>query len=190
MKPIIDVIQKRRAYRAFDVNRPVPKETIENLIKAAHLAPSCMNNQPWRFVAATEAGVLEKVKETLPKSNGWIRGAAAIIAVFSKRDLDCMLSDNRDYFLFGCGMAVGNLMAQATEEDLIAHPVAGYDPEKVKSILGIPAEYILITLVNVGYRGTELGLLTDKQKASEQAPRDRKPIGEVLFWNSFAGGGN
>lgn len=65
--------------------------------------------------------------------------------VASHRDLDCKLSDGRDYF-FGCGMAVGNLMIQATQMGLVAHPIAGYDPLKVKEALAIPQDYILITL--------------------------------------------
>jgi nitroreductase len=105
--------------------------------------------------------------------------------VCSNRELDCKLSDGRDYFLFDCGMAVANLMAQATEEGLVAHPVAGYEPEKVKPILGIPADWVLITLVNVGYRGADMNLLTDKQKEMETGPRVRKPLGEVLSWDRF-----
>jgi hypothetical protein len=71
----------------------------------------------------------------MPKGNDWTKPAPAIITVTSQRDLDCTLSDDRDYLLFGCGMAVGNLMIQATQMDLIAHPIAGYNPVKVKGIL-------------------------------------------------------
>jgi nitroreductase len=184
MKPVLTQIETRRAWRALDT-RPVPREILENLVRAAHLAPSCFNYQPWRFVVVTDPGQLGRIKETLPKTNAWIHAAPAIIGVCSNRELDCKLSDGRDYFLFDCGMAVANLMAQATEEGLVAHPVAGYEPEKVKPILGIPADWVLITLVNVGYRGADMNLLTDKQKEMETGPRVRKPLGEVLSWDRF-----
>ena len=146
------LIEARRAKRALSTE-PVLQEEVELLIQAAHLAPSCFNNQPWRFVVIDEEETLAAVKDAMPKGNYWTKPAPVIIAVVSHRDLDCKLSDNRDYYLFGCGMAVGNLMIQATQMDLVAHPIAGYNPVKVKEILGIPGDYALITLVIVGRPG-------------------------------------
>lgn len=119
---------------------------LERLIEAGHLAPSCFNNQPWRFVVA-QGEKLEAVKKALPGGNYWALRAPAIIAVASHADLDCQLSDNRNYFLFDCGLAVGFIVVQATQVGLVAHPIAGYDPLEVKKALGIPPDYVLITLV-------------------------------------------
>jgi peroxiredoxin/nitroreductase len=177
------LIYTRRAWRAIS-SEPIPKETITRLIEAAHLAPSCFNNQPWRFIVATGEELM-KVKEALPGGNYWAKPAPAIIAVASHRDLDCKLSDGRDYFLFGCGMAVGNLMVQATQMGLVAHPIAGYDPLKVKEALGIPQDYILITLVVLGKPG-DPSTLSEKHLQIELGPRERKPLEEVLAWGRFA----
>ncbi len=177
------LIATRRAWRAIS-SEPLPKEAITRLIEAAHLAPSCFNNQPWRFVVAT-GEKLAAVKEALPGGNYWAKPAPAIIAVASHRDLDCKLSDNRDYFLFGCGLAVGNLMVQATQMGLIAHPIAGYDPLKVKEALGLPRDYILITLIVVGRPG-DVNTLSEKHREIELSPRERKPLEEVLAWERFA----
>jgi len=90
------LIASRRAYRAL-LKDPVPREDIETLLAAAHLAPSCFNNQPWRFVAIDDAAVLTKIKGAMPKGNYWTGPAPAIIAVFSAPHSDCQLSDRRDY---------------------------------------------------------------------------------------------
>lgn len=172
----------RRAYRALS-EEEVPKPALERLIEAAHLAPSCFNNQPWRFVIA-HGEALAKVKAALPGGNYWAKRAPAIVALASHRDLDCKLSDNRDYFLFGCGMATGMLMVQATQMGLVAHPIAGYDPLAVKEALGIPAEYVLITLIVVGRPG-DPNTLSDKHREVELGPRDRKPLSAVMAWNTF-----
>ncbi len=177
-------IEARRAKRALSTD-PVTQEEVELLIQAAHLAPSCFNSQPWRFVVIEDEETLGAVKEAMPKGNYWTRPAPVIIAVTSHRDLDCELSDNRDYFLFGCGMAVGNLMIQATQMCLIAHPIAGYNPVKVKEILGIPEDYILITLVIVGRAG-DVSQLSNQHREIELGPRDRKPLSEVMASNCFA----
>ncbi len=109
------------------------------------------------------------------------------LAVASKPELDCRLSDGRDYFLLGCGMAVGFLMLQATQLGLIAHPIAGYDPVKAKAALGIPEDYVLITLVVVGWPGPPEGL-SQKHRELESSPRDRKPLSEVAFWGRYGQG--
>jgi len=176
------VIQARRAWRALS-NDPVPTESLETLVAAAHLAPSCFNNQPWRFVVAQDEA-LAKVKAALSGGNYWAQRAPAIFALASEPDLDCKLSDGRDYFLFGCGMAVGMLMIQATQMGLVAHPIAGYDPVAVKEALGIPEHYVLITLVVVGKPG-DPGTLSDKHRETELGPRVRRPLSSVLAWNKF-----
>jgi len=176
------LIYTRRAWRALSTES-VSKEELTRLIEAAHLAPSCFNNQPWRFVVAAGER-LAKVKEALPGGNYWAKLAPAIVAVASHRDLDCKLSDGRDYFLFGCGLAVENLVLQATQMGLIAHPIAGYDPLKVKEALEIPEDYVLITLVVVGRRG-DVGTLSEKHREIELSPRERKPLEEVLAWERF-----
>ncbi len=182
-RAINPLIQIRRAWRALSPD-PLLKEEITKLIEAAHLAPSCFNNQPWRFVVAT-GEKLEAVKEALPGGNYWAKPAPAIIAVASQRDLDCKLSDNRDYFLFGCGLGVENLVLQATQMGLIAHPIAGYNPPKVKEALGIPEDYTLITLVVIGRHG-DLSGLNEKHREIELGPRARRPLEEILGWGQFA----
>jgi len=181
INPLIDA---RRAKRALS-NESVSKQDIDQLIRAAHLAPSCFNSQPWRFVVIDDPQTLQAVKDAMPKGNYWTKPAPVIIAVTSQRDLDCTLSDDRDYFLFGCGMAIGNLMIQATQMDLVAHPIAGYNPLKVKEILGIPEDYTLITLVIVGRPG-DVSDLSEQHREVELGPRDRKPLSEVLARNRFS----
>ncbi|AIY87889.1 MULTISPECIES: nitroreductase family protein [unclassified Thermotoga] len=179
--PLNKHIEWRRARRALKKDR-VPREELELLIKAAHLAPSCMNNQPWRFVVVDEEELLKKIHEALPGGNYWMKNAPALIAVHSKKDFDCALPDNRDYFLFDTGLAVGNLLVQATQMGLVAHPVAGYDPVKVKEILKIPEDHVLITLIAVGYLGDE-SELSEKHRELERSERVRKELSEIVRWN-------
>lgn len=46
-------IRQRRSIRKY-VNKPVPREVIEQIIQAGIDAPSAKNRQPWRFVVVTE----------------------------------------------------------------------------------------------------------------------------------------
>jgi nitroreductase len=52
---IHDIIQNRWSPRAFDVSRPVADAAVQALLEAARWAPSCMNEQPWRFLVCNKA---------------------------------------------------------------------------------------------------------------------------------------
>jgi len=55
-------IKRRHSIRSFS-DRPVPKEIIENCIKAAATAPSGANHQPWHFVAVHSSDIKKQIRE-------------------------------------------------------------------------------------------------------------------------------
>jgi nitroreductase len=181
---VAEAIRFRRARRAL-AERRIEDDKVHALVEAARLSASCFNNQPWRFVFCVGDQSLPAVKTTLAKGNVWATKAPLIIAVAAKESDDCQQSDRRNYYLFGCGLAVGQLELRATELGLIAHPIAGYDPVKVKAVLGIPEEFVVITLIVCGYSGTDESLLSDKQKAGERERPERKPVGENFFMDKW-----
>jgi len=181
---ILRPIEARRAKRALS-DRPTPRETAEALLRAAHWAPSCANNQPWRFIAIDDPGVLDRVKEHLSGGNYWAKPSPLIIAVASRADLDCRIPDGREYYAFGCGMASMNLMLQATELGLIAHPIAGFKQAPIKDVLEIPDPYQLITLIILGHPNEDHSELSDKHRLEETSERTRRPLDEVVSWNRF-----
>jgi iodotyrosine deiodinase len=52
---------KRRSIRHFS-DRPVPREVIENIIKAAGTAPSGANKQPWTFCLVGDQELKKKIR--------------------------------------------------------------------------------------------------------------------------------
>ena len=149
------------------------------LIEAMRLAPSCNNNQPWRVVVAKDRESLEKIKVAMSRGNMYAKNAPLIFAVCARYEDDCHLSDRREYFLFGCGLAVGEMMLQATALGLVAHAIAGFDPLMVKKNLNIPDDYVLIALVNIGYpeRIRRCSLIN----RSRRRPKDRKEADRGQF---------
>jgi len=181
---VIQAIKERRAYRSLD-----PVEITEGLVKdlagSAILAPSCFNNQPTRFVFVYDPNVLMKMREALSQGNQWAHTASMIIAVFSKKEDDCMIKD-REYHHFDCGLASGLLILRATELGLVAHPIAGYSPKKTKEILGIPEEYQVITLIIVGKHSDTISpSLSEKQVELEKKRPKRLPLEKFAFFNHY-----
>ncbi len=88
--------------------------------------------------------------------------------------------------MFDTGMATAFIILRATELGLVAHPIAGYDEGKVKTILGIPEDVQVITLVIVGIHSAELNLvLSEKQVESEKKRPDRLPIEKFVYINRY-----
>jgi nitroreductase len=172
-------IEERRAYRSLD-SVQITSELIEDLAYAAHLSASCFNKQPWRFVFVHDKAMLEKLFSAMSKGNEWTQRASMIIAVYSKKELDCVVK-GREYYLFDTGMATALLILRATELGLVAHPIAGYDEEKAKQILGIPTEATLITLVNVGKHADVI-----HEELSEQQAKDERERPERFPFERFA----
>ncbi len=178
MSGIVPELEKRRARRALRSD-PIPDDVIDRIMTAATLAPSCFNNQSWRFVVVREAAGLELVKSHLSKNNVWATPSPCMILAATKADLDCRLDAGREYALFDTGMAVMALQLQAVREGLYVHPIAGYRAPELRAAMGIPEDYVLITVIILGYPGTDLTHLDEKQKAMETMERQRKPLSDV-----------
>jgi nitroreductase len=183
MVELLHEIEIRRAKRALSEEK-VPEDTIQRIMTAATYAPSCANSQSWRFVVINEEESLEKARIALSGGNYWAKKAPLLILVVTKPDLDCQIKDGREYALFDVGLATENLMLQAVKEGLIAHPIAGFKPAKLKEEFGIPEEYTLITIVVIGFPGDE-SHLNEKHLESEHSARDRKPESEVIMYNTW-----
>jgi nitroreductase len=178
-----EAIEKRRAYRALGPAEITP-EVMEELAKAAQLTASCFNNQPWKFVFAKSPEALVKVFGCLAKNNDWPRKASLVIAAFALKDHDCVIKE-REFYLFDLGMAVSALQLRATELGLVAHPIAGFDNEKVRTELGIPESSLVLTLVIVGKKTQDKSALTPQQAADEDARPPRLPLENIYSVDKY-----
>jgi len=180
-----DILDRRRATRSL-APVEITQAMIKDLAESARLMPSCFNKQPWRFIFVYDKEQLTHLHPALNKGNEWAKKASLIVAVFTKKDLDCVIKD-REYYLFDTGMATAALILRATEMGLVAHPIAGYDEDKVKEALNIPAEYQVIALVNIGKQADEIDpILSDYQKLAEKERPARLPLENFVYLNKFS----
>ena len=166
-----EVISKRRSYRSIEPFE-VTGEIIEDLAEAAGLAPSCFNNQPWRFVFVYSREQIQKMNDAVSSGNKWAHNSGMYIAVISKKDLDCVVKD-REYYLFDTGMAFAQLSLRAVDLGLVVHAMAGFDEKMVKEALNIPEEYTVITVAGVGKKTTEIS--NDLSEGQRKTELERPP---------------
>jgi nitroreductase len=163
----------------------ITEELVRDLARCAQLAPSCNNNQPARFVFVWEPTMLEKMKAVFNKGNAWCHADSMVVAVCVEKDADCVVHD-REYYLFDTGLATAFLILRATELGHVAHPIAGYSPKAVRTVLGIPDSMQVIALVNIGrHTDTINPVMSEKQIYDETHRPERLPLEEIAFFNHW-----
>ncbi len=86
--------------------------------------------------------------------------------------------------LHDLGLAVGNLLVQATAEGLVVHQMAGFDAARARALYPIPDTHRPVAAIAVGYQADPSTLPEDLQ-ARELAPRIRKPLSDVVYSGRF-----
>jgi len=179
--PIHELLRQRWSPRAFD-DRPIELEKLRSLFEAARWAPSSNNGQPWRFIVANKDNETEwnGLFACLVEGNRtWAYRAPVLILSVASLNFEDDSTPNR-HALHDTGMAVENLVLQATALGLSTHQMAGFDVEKARTDLKIPSGYEPVAIIAVGYPG-DLAFLPDRLRERELQPRSRQPISEWIF---------
>lgn len=181
--PINELMRRRWSPRAFEDGRTVEKEKLLTLLEAARWAPSCFNDQPRNFIVfdGSDSEALERARACLTPGNAWALKAPVLVLSVARDTFEQNGKPNR-WAQHDVGLATENLLLEAIELGLAAHPMAGYDPERARSEFGIPDGFTSIAMIAIGYpyRG-ELEDLDEKLRGKELAVRERKPMSEIAF---------
>ncbi len=144
---ILEAIRKRYSCRSYH-DKPIEKEKLDRIFEAARLAPSAMNTQDWRFVVVTDKETRSQVAEQTNRPEVFRKAGAIIVA--------CSNSDH----VMRCGQAIGpidvaialeHIALQATESGLATCWIGSFDTEKVRALLDIPPDVVIIELMAIGY---------------------------------------
>ena len=181
MAELIEAIAGRRARRAFDP-RPVPAETQELLWRAVSVAPSHGNVQSARLLVAQSDDSRARLTAALSEGNrNWAPAAPLLVALASMpaHEHADSYGEERALWSFHAGIAAGNLMAQATALGLVAHPMAGFDEEAVRSAFGAPDELRVLVVFAIGFPGAVESLPEDLQRREVREQR-RQPLDRLV----------
>jgi len=181
--PINELMRRRWSPRAFEEGRPVEGEKVLTLLEAARWAPSCFNDQPRRFLVfdGSDPDALGKARGCLSDGNAWARKAPVLMLSVARETFEQNGKPNR-WAQHDTGLATENLLLEAVELGLAAHPMGGYDADRARSEFGIPEGFTPIAMIAIGYpyRG-KLDDLDEKLRGKELAARERKSIGKIAF---------
>lgn len=175
-----DVLKETRTRFANRALRDaeVPREALEAMAEAASFAPSCFNEQPWRFLIA-QGERKDKLLATLtPMNQEWAGRASALVLTLAKKTFTLNGKDN-PWHLSDAGCAAGFFMLEAERRGITAHPMAGFDKKLAREAFNIPEEFNLVHVMAVGYPG-DLELLSRKNQERNH-PAPRMPLEDILL---------
>jgi nitroreductase len=184
-EPHHELIAQRWSPRAFE-DRPVPDALLRRLFDAGRWAASAYNEQPWRWLVATrdDPAAFERLFSTLiPFNQGWVRAAPVLAISVAHASFDRNGKPNR-HAGHDVGQAAAQMALEAVALGLAIHQMAGFDPERVRALCGVPAGFEPMAAIAIGYPG-DPALLPDDLRQRELAPRERRPLAEVVFGATF-----
>jgi nitroreductase len=179
--PIEEILRRRWSPRAFS-DRAVEPEKLESLFEAARWAPSCFNEQPWSFIVATKSqpeGHANLLACLVEGNQTWAAAAPVLMVSVAKLNFAKTGKPNRHAF-HDVGLAMGNMLVQATALGLFVHQMGGFSVDKVREICGVPGDCEPVAAIAIGY-GLAADELPDQFREFDLNARSRKPASSFVF---------
>jgi nitroreductase len=194
-----EVVQARRMVRTYEPDRPVPRETIDDLLRLALRAPSAGHTQGWHFLVLEEpedrAAFWAATSEG-GDPDGWLQRmmtAPALIVVFSDREAYLQRYSEPDkgsvppeeqnwpipYWHTDAAMAAMILLLAAVDAGLAALffgvPTAAWPA--LRAAFGVPDRLSPVGVVSLGHPAPD--------RRSPSLRRGRRPFETVVSYGSF-----
>jgi nitroreductase len=145
----LDAIRTRRSIRRY-TSESIPEQAMTETLRAAMMAPSAGNAQPWQFVVITDRAMLDAIPDFHPYS-AMLKQVSVAVLVCG----DLSLEKYPGYWIIDCAAATQNLL-------LAAHALGlgtvwlGIYPEKervegMRRLLNLPERIVPHSLIPIGY---------------------------------------
>ena len=178
------VIQDRWSPYAFS-KQDILSDHLRSMFEAARWAPSSRNEQPWRFIISNRESLeFELLLGSLTEKNReWAQFAPYLVLVMANTIFKRNNKPNPHAF-YDTGMAVENLVLQATELGIFAHQMGGFDRQKTISDFDIPNGTEPIVIIAFGYRAKSGDAPKDLYE-KEKMIRTRNEYDSFIFGKKF-----
>jgi nitroreductase len=145
---ILKAILTRRSIRKY-INKNIPEEYFEIMLKAAMHAPTARNRQPWHFIIITDRKILKKIADI---NSSWrmLNEAACAIVICGDRNLE----ETDSFIIQDCSAATQNILLAAHDLGL-GGVWLGVHPREdrlnpIIEILHIPDHILAVSMVSIG----------------------------------------
>jgi nitroreductase len=161
-----EAIESRRSVRKYKKDQPVEEEKLNKVLEACRASPSAHNGQPWDLIVIKNMDTLKEIsKETA--YGQFLANVPLGIAIV----LDPKVSEN--FHMVDGGILTENFALAAHALGLGTCWVGTMNREKVKQMLNIPAEKVLLTILPLGYPD------------GKSPPIPRKPMKQLIHYEKY-----
>ncbi|PKM84659.1 MAG: nitroreductase [Firmicutes bacterium HGW-Firmicutes-11] len=180
---IMKEIKERWSPRAF-AKTPVDPVDIKGVLEAARYAPSCFNEQPWRFILGDSDPIRGQIFGLLTEKNQrWAKRAPVLILIVAQKLFEQTGKDN-PWHAFDSGTAWGFLALEAWRRGLITHGMGGFHKKDASALFDLSEHELPIAVIALGYQG-DPKVLDEEQQLKEHPSLRRKASESVLIgWNT------
>jgi len=169
----LKLAEERFSVRKFDGN-PVKKEDIEKILKAAMVAPTGCNFQPFRILVIESDKAIEKLKNA---TRSHFDAPCAMLVCYNRDECWKRPYDGAESGIYDAGIVTTHMMLQAAEIGVGTTWVMHFNPEKMREEFGIPENIVPCALLVMGYPANDCTPHT-----YHSTFRDEK---EIVFYNEF-----
>jgi nitroreductase len=145
----LEAIHTRRSIRKFK-DKPIPRELITELLRAAMSAPSAVNAQTWIFIVIDDRKLLDEIPTYSPYAS-MCREAPLAVLICG----DTSLEKAPGFWVQDCSAATQNLLLAAHAVGLGAVWTGVYPVkdrvEGFRKAFGLPDNVIPLAFVPIGY---------------------------------------
>lgn len=161
----------------------IDEAALFSLLEAARWAPSSNNNQPWRFLyARRNTPQWNTFFNLLAEGNQvWAKNAAVLLVVISKTTFDSGKPSRTHSY--DAGAAWVSFALQGAQAGLVVHGMQGFDYDKAKEILSVPADYSVEAMIAVGKPGNKEDL--PDYLREREVPSTRKTLSQIAMEGHF-----
>ncbi|MBR4944104.1 MAG: nitroreductase family protein [Peptococcaceae bacterium] len=154
----MDLANNRQSDRAFTAQE-VSRKDLLKCVQAAQLAPSACNSQPWKFIVIDDADLVKQAGLAISENplgiNKFAETVPVLVAVVEEQavlmpKIQGKIDSNR-WAQFDLGSATEHFCLQAAELGLSTCIMGAFNEEKMKELLGVPAERRIFVMLAVGY---------------------------------------
>lgn len=157
------LIESRRSMRAYDAQKQVSKEQVEEIVKAATMAPSWKNSETARYYCVMQEKSDEFAAECLPQFNiNNSKGAALVVTTFvtnhSGFENDGITPTNEcgnGWGYYDLGLHNEIFLLKAKEMGLDTLVMGIRDADKIREKLNIPENEQIVAVIALGYGDKE-----------------------------------
>lgn len=150
----MEIANTRQSCRSYEEGKIVEQEKLEAVLKAARLAPSACNGQPYHITVCRGEAAAAVAKATQGMGMNKFASQAPVLLVISEEDyvasaaMGAKLKKN-DYRSIDIGIVSAYITAEAAAQGLGTCILGWFDDDKIRAVCGL--EHPVRLVITLGY---------------------------------------